>query len=107
MRIFAATLALAVSPLALTQALAADIDIASHIEGVTVYPDGAMVTRLADLAVPAGASTLIVKGLPAVIDPASIRVEAAMDTALAIGSVEVRLSPADPSATPILSSRRR
>jgi hypothetical protein len=99
MRIFAATLALAVSPLALTQALAADVDIASHIEGVTVYPDGAMMTRLADLAVPAGASALIVKGLPAVIDPASIRVEAAMDNALAIGSVEVRLSPADPSAT--------
>lgn len=99
MRILAAILAVTVSPLALTQGLAADIDIASHIDAVTVYPDGAMVTRLAELAVPAGASSLIVKGLPAVIDPASIRVEARMDNALAIGSVEMRLSPADPSAT--------
>ncbi len=99
MRILAAALALSVSPFALTQALAADIEASSRIEAVTVYPDGAMVTRLADLVVPEGASTLLIKGLPSVIDPASIRVEATMDGAMAIGSVETRLSPGDPSAT--------
>jgi uncharacterized protein (TIGR02231 family) len=97
-----AIVVLAVSPLAIAQALAADITTASRIDAVTVFPDGAMITRLADVVVPPGASTLLINGLPAVLDPASVRVEAVADGALAIGSVETRLAPGD--AKPVLDA---
>ncbi len=93
---------LAATPLAITDARAADIDASSHIDTVTVFPDGAMVTRLADVTLPAGDSTLLIKGLPAVLDPASVRVEAIADGALAIGAVETRLSPGD--AKPVVDA---
>lgn len=93
---------LAASPLVIAEARAADIDAPSRIDGVTVFPDGAMVTRLADVTLPAGNSTLLIKGLPTVLDPASVRVEATADGALAIGAVETRLSPGD--AKPVLDA---
>ncbi len=93
---------LAATPLAITDARAADIDASSHIDTVTVFPDGAIVTRLADVTLPAGDSTLLIKGLPAVLDPASVRVEAIADGALAIGAVETRLSPGD--AKPVVDA---
>ncbi|MFI5013571.1 MAG: mucoidy inhibitor MuiA family protein [Hyphomicrobiales bacterium] len=107
----ATTALLAASPFALGQALeqafAADIEIQSRIDAVTVYPDGAMVTRLAAITEPQGASTLLIKGLPAALDPASVRVEAAADGALAIGSVETRLAPGDakPALDPALDAK--
>lgn len=76
-------------------AFAADVDLASKIERVTVYPDGAVVTRTGKASLAAGASQIIVKGLPATIDPASIRVEGQGLAALAIGAVDVRLVPAE------------
>jgi uncharacterized protein (TIGR02231 family) len=96
MRIVTAAAALiAASPLAMSTALAANIEATSRIDAVTVYPDGATVTRLAEITVPQGISTLLIKGLPAVLDPASVRVEALAEGALAIGSVETRLVPGD------------
>ncbi|SDR04879.1 conserved hypothetical protein [Rhizobiales bacterium GAS113] len=99
--LFAAT-AVAAAPLH-----AADLDAASHIDAVTVYPDGAMVTRLAEVTLPQGATTLLIKGLPAVLDPASLRVEATADGTLAIGAVETRLVPGDakPAADAGLEAR--
>ena len=38
-------------------ALAAEIDVKSKIDAVTVYPDAATVTRVAEVEAPAGAST--------------------------------------------------
>ena len=93
---------LTLSPLAIAQAHAADIETSSRIDAVTVFPDGAMVTRLVDVTIPQGASNLLIKGLPAVLDPASVRVEAAAEGALAIGSVETRLSPGE--AKPVLDA---
>ncbi len=93
---------LAAAPLAMTDARAADVDAPSRIDAVTVFPDGAMVTRLAEVTLPAGNSTLLIKGLPTVIDPASVRVEAIADGALAIGAVETRLSPGD--AKPVVDA---
>lgn len=77
-------------------ALAADIEAASRIDTVTVYPDGASVTRRANVTLPAGASNIVLKGLPASIDPASIRVAGEGTAAFAIGSVETRTVPGDP-----------
>jgi uncharacterized protein (TIGR02231 family) len=96
MRIITAAAALlATSPVAISAVLAADIETATRIDAVTVYPDGATVTRLAEIAVPQGANTLLIRGLPAALDPASVRVEAVADGDLAIDSVETRLAPGD------------
>eukprot|EP01035_Chromulina_nebulosa_P045271 gene45271-61336_t len=67
---FAAALVLAPS-----FAGAAEIELASRIDRVTVYPDGAVVTRLGKAELLQGASQIVLRGLPATIDPASIRVE--------------------------------
>lgn len=74
---------------------ASEIDLASKIDRVTVYPDGAVVTRLGKAALLQGASQIVLRGLPASVDPASIRVEARGDGAFAIGAVDVRQVPGD------------
>ncbi|MGL4323481.1 MAG: mucoidy inhibitor MuiA family protein, partial [Beijerinckiaceae bacterium] len=74
---------------------AAELTLPSKIDAVTVFPDAAMVTRLGTLAIPAGNHTLVLQGLPAEVDPSSIRIEGAGDQVLLIGSVETRLAPAD------------
>jgi uncharacterized protein (TIGR02231 family) len=78
-----------------TPALAADIEAKSSIDTVTVYPDGATVTRSATVGLPQGASTIIFKGLPAALDPSSLRVAGQGSAQFAIGSVEVRQVPGD------------
>ena len=50
--------------LAVTPAGAADLDVTSAVDAVTVYPDGANVTRLITLDLPAGDSTLVAKDFP-------------------------------------------
>lgn len=76
-------------------ALAAEIDMRSKIDAVTVYPDAATVTRLAEVDMPAGASTLVFKGLPMNLDPASLRVTSEAGARLAIGAVEARVAPVE------------
>jgi len=80
-------------------AFAAELEAASQIERVTVYPDGASVTRRAAVDLAAGASTIVLKGLPASIDAGSIRVAGEGTTAFSIGSVETRAVPGDPRPT--------
>jgi hypothetical protein len=50
-------------------ALAADIDAASRIDAVTLYPDAAVVTRTAEVDFPAGSNRLIFHALPGAIYP--------------------------------------
>ncbi|RFB78256.1 mucoidy inhibitor MuiA family protein [Methylovirgula sp. 4M-Z18] len=81
---------------------AADLQVQSKIDAVTVSPDAAQVTRLADIDVPAGATTLVFKGLPAMIDPTSLRVSGVSGAKILIGAVDSRLAipevkPADAS----------
>jgi uncharacterized protein (TIGR02231 family) len=71
-------------------ALAADLTLPSRIDAVTVFPDAAAVTRLGEVRVPAGQHTVILRGLPATIDPASIRIEGSGDGQLLIGSADIR-----------------
>ena len=77
-------------------AWSAEIEAPSKVDTVTVYPDGASVTRVAIVELPTGASTIVLKGLPATIDPASLRVAGKATAALSIGAVETRAAPGNP-----------
>ena len=79
-------------------AVAGETDVVSRIDAVTIYPDAAIVTRLADVDTPAGDSVLTFRNLPLGLDPASLRVEGAAVAALTIGSVETRVAPAEVQA---------
>ena len=81
---------------------AAETELASRIDRVTVYPDGAVVTRLGKTQMLQGVSQLVLRGLPATIDPASIRVEGKGDGVFSVGAVDVRLAPGD--ARPVLDT---
>ena len=87
-------LMLSVSVIAMSRgAEAAEIEAKSRIDGVTVYPDAASITRKVDVYLPAGSTTLVFKGLPMGIDPGSLRVEGQSSGRLTIGSVEMRVTP--------------
>ncbi|MCW5745412.1 MAG: mucoidy inhibitor MuiA family protein [Alphaproteobacteria bacterium] len=97
----------AVAALLAGPAGAADIVAPSRVDSVTVYPDGASVTRRLTIDLPAGGSTVIVKGLPPSIDAASLRIAGEGTVAFTIGSVEVRSVPGDPrpAVDPILEDK--
>jgi uncharacterized protein (TIGR02231 family) len=78
-----------------SSAAAAEIDAPSRIDTVVVHPDAAVITRLAEVDLPTGASTVLVRGLPAGIDPASVRVEGSADAPLTILGLDVRTVPGD------------
>jgi uncharacterized protein (TIGR02231 family) len=71
-------------------ALAAEIDVRSAIDAVTVYPDGATVTRLIAVDLPAGDTTLIARDFPPGLDPASLRIEGEGAAAMTIGAIDAR-----------------
>jgi uncharacterized protein (TIGR02231 family) len=83
-------------------AAAAETDLPSRIDRVTVFPDGAVVTRLGKADLLQGVSQIVLRGLPATIDPASIRVEGKGDGAFSVGAVDVRVTPGD--ARPVLDT---
>ena len=90
--------ATAISLIAFTAAfpaVAGESDVASRIDAVTIYPDAAIVTRLAEVDAPAGDSVLTFRNLPLGLDPDSLRVEGAAIAALTIGSVETHVAPAE------------
>lgn len=71
-------------------AQAADIAAQSQLTGVTVFPQGAQVSRMVEATLPAGEHVLVVDDLPASLQPASIRVEGKGAAAIQIGSVDAR-----------------
>jgi uncharacterized protein (TIGR02231 family) len=75
-------------------ALAADIEAASRIDAVTVYPDGATVERVAEADAPAGDSRMIFRGLPPGLDPATLRVRGEGEGRVLLGAVDVKKAPA-------------
>ena len=72
------------------RAEAANIDANSAIDAVTVYPDGASITRVINVDLPAGDNTLVSKDFPLTLDPSSLRVEGEAGAKLTIGSVDAR-----------------
>jgi uncharacterized protein (TIGR02231 family) len=69
---------------------AADLDVASTIDAVTVYPDGAAVTRAITLDLPSGDNTLVARDFPLSLDPSSLRVEGESGTKLTIGAIDAK-----------------
>lgn len=76
--------------LAVTPVLAADIDVTSTVDAVTVYPDGASVTRVIALDVPAGDTTLVARDFPLTLDTSSLRVEGEGGAKLTIGAIDTK-----------------
>lgn len=75
---------------------AAVVDANSAIDTVTVYPDGATVTRVIALDLVSGDSTLVAKDFPLSLDPSSLRVEAEAGAKLTIGTIDARPPRAAP-----------
>ena len=75
---------------------AADVDATSAIDTVTVYPDGATVTRVIAIDLASGDSTLVVKDFPLSLDPSSLRVEGESGAKLTIGTIDARPPRAAP-----------
>lgn len=68
---------------------AADVESHSKIASVTIFPNSALIGRLADVDLPAGPSRIIFKNLPIALDPASIQVSGRAASGLVIGAVTV------------------
>lgn len=77
---------------------AANVDATSTIDTVTVYPDGATVTRVISLDLASGDSTLVAKDFPLSLDPTSLRVEGEAGAKLTIGTIDARPPKAAPPA---------
>jgi uncharacterized protein (TIGR02231 family) len=98
---FAALAALFVTP-----AFAADLDVTSGVDAVTVYPDGATVTRVIRADLPAGDTTLVARDFPLTLDPSSLRVEAQGAARFTIGAIDARRpQPGQPANLPELEKR--
>src|SRR3954468_16628099 len=75
---------------------AADIAASSAVDAVTVYPDGASVTRVISLDLPAGDNSAVLKDFPPTLDPSSLRVEGEAGAKLTIGAIDARPPRAAP-----------
>ena len=102
------TFAIAVAVFAVVPPLAqaAEVEADSRIEAVTVYPDGATVTRLIRLDLPGGDSTRCCRDFPLTLDPSSLRVEGEGGARLVIGAVDARRPrPAPPANLPVIDKQ--
>jgi len=94
--IFLTTSLVALAALAAGEVRAADIDARSVVDAVTVYPDGASVTRVVTLDLPAGDNSAILRDFPLTLDPSSLRVEGEAGGKLTIGAIDARPPRAAP-----------
>jgi uncharacterized protein (TIGR02231 family) len=92
--------------LAAAAAAAGEIEVRSTIDAVTVYPDGATVTRVIRVDLPQGDTTLIGRDFPPGLDPASLRVEGETSARVVIGAIDARAPRADrPANAPEIEKR--
>ena len=77
---------------------AQDIQAQSHIDSVTIYPQGADIVRLAKADLVAGEDAVIFSELPADVDPQSIRVEGSGTESFDIGSIDTKLQSINDTA---------
>src|SRR4051812_30865970 len=76
--------------LATAPAFAADLPVGSKIDTVTVYPDGATVTRIIDFDAPQGDTTLVARDFPLSLDQASLRLDASAAPGMSIAGIDAR-----------------
>ena len=89
-----------------TAAGAAELAVSSTIDSVTVYPDGAAVTRVIKIEVPAGDSVLFARDFPPTLDPTTLRVEGEGAARLTIGAIDARPPRAErPPPNPELENK--
>ena len=93
---FVMTSLVVLTTLAVTRAEAATIEAASAVDAVTVYPDGASVTRVVAVDLPPGDNTLVLNDFPLTLDPSSLRVEGEANGGLTIGAIDTRSPRAAP-----------
>ena len=93
---FLTTSLVALTALAAGQARAADVDARSAVDAVTVYPDGASVTRILTVDLPAGDNTAVLRDFPLTLDPSSLRVEGEAGAKLTIGAIDAKPPRAAP-----------
>ena len=85
---------------------AAELDVRSALDAVTVYPDGATVTRLITVDLPQGDTTLIARDFPPGLDASSLRVEGETGARVTIGAIDARAPrPERPPPAPELEQR--
>lgn len=89
--------------LSVASAFAADIEAISTIDTVTVYPDGATVTRVLKVDLPAGEHVVLARDFPLGLDPASLRVEGEGGARIQVGSIDAR----PPAPKPVQSAPER
>jgi uncharacterized protein (TIGR02231 family) len=85
-----------VTAFAAMPARAADLDANSAIDAVTVYPDGASVTRIINADLASGDTTLVARDFPLTLDPTSLRVEGEAGAKLTIGAIDAKPPRAAP-----------
>jgi len=106
MRLFPFALMLSCAAAFATAAAAAELEVGSKIDSVTVYPDGAAVTRVIHVDVPAGDSVLFAHDFPPTLDPATLRVEGEGGAHLTIGAIDARPPrPEPPRIIPELEAK--
>ena len=93
---FVMTSLVVLTAFAATGANAANVEADSTVDAVTVYPDGASVTRVVTVELPAGDNTLVLNDFPLKLDPSSLRVEGEADTGLTIGAIDTKSPRAAP-----------
>ena len=85
-----------VAALAAAPVRAADVSASSVVDAVTVYPDGASITRVISLDLPAGDHSAVLKDFPLTLDPSSLRVEGEAGAKLTIGAIDAKPPRAAP-----------
>src|SRR5882724_1872731 len=75
---------------------AAELNATSAVDAVTVYPDGASVTRIIAVDLAAGDTTLVARDFPLGLDASSLRVEGEAATKIVIGAIDAKPPRAAP-----------
>jgi uncharacterized protein (TIGR02231 family) len=84
-----------------------DVPVTSSVDAVTVFPQGAEVSRVAKVKVEKGMHTVVISDVPADVDPSSIRVEGLATGKLEIGSVDSRRLMVPSTDVAVATSERR
>jgi uncharacterized protein (TIGR02231 family) len=88
-------------------ASAADIPVPSRVDAVTIFPQGAEVSRVAKVKLEKGSHTVVISDVPSDAVPSSIRVEGLATGKLEIGSVDSRRLMVPSTDVAVAESERR